>query len=250
MSAIAPPPEDVVIRLTDVHKSFGTKSVLRGVSMDVERGSSVAIMGGSGSGKSVLIKHVVRLIQPDSGLVWVAGRRLDTMDEEELDQVRLRMGYLFQGGALFDSMTVADNLEFILLRHTAFTGAERAERVEETLAWVQLRDKATSYPSELSGGQCKRIALARAIVLEPEILLCDEPTTGLDPASVRVVSHLILRLREERGVCAVSITHDLLCAEIIADTAYFLYGGRVIAQGALARLQKSVHPVLRNFFGT
>lgn len=249
-SAPRPPPQNILIRLQDIHKAFGTRSVLRGVSLDVERGTSVVVMGGSGTGKSVLIKHIVRLIRPDSGTVWVGGRRLGAMAENELDELRLGIGYLFQGGALFDSMTVAQNLDFILRRHTAQDWRARAESTKEALAWVELGDKAGQFPAELSGGQRKRAALARSIILGPDILLCDEPTTGLDPAAVRTVSSLIKRLREERGVTAVTITHDLLCADIIADSACFLHGGNVIASGRLARLRNNPHPALRNFFGT
>lgn len=245
-----PPSEDVLVELRDVHKSFGSKQVLRGVSLSVRQGVSAVVMGGSGTGKSVLIKHVVRLLEPDRGEVWVKGRRVDQLSADELDELRLSIGYLFQGGALFDSMTVYENLSFYLERHTALAPAERRDRIEETLSWVNLRQAASQYPAELSGGQKKRIGLARAIILEPQILLYDEPTTGLDPISVRTVSDLIVRLRDERGITSIAITHDLLCAEIITDEAYFLHEGRIIARGSLGDLQHSDHPVLRNFFGS
>ena len=196
------------------------------------------------------MKHIVRLMEPDSGVVWVGGRRLDMVGERELDKIRLGIGYLFQGGALFDSMTVAQNLEFILRRHTTLDSRARAESAREALAWVELGDRGAQFPAELSGGQRKRAALARSIILGPDILLCDEPTTGLDPAAVRMVSRLIKRLREERGVTAVTITHDLLCTDIIADRACFLHDGHVIASGRLVQLQNNPHPALRNFFGT
>ncbi len=239
-----------MIALRDIHKAFGPKKVLRGVSMEVERGTSVSVMGGSGAGKSVLIKHIVQLLKPDQGEVWVKGQRLDLLDDDALDAMRLHIGYLFQGGALFDSMTVFQNLDFLLDRHTPLDKKERRERIEETLAWVNLRDKAPQYPAELSGGQKKRIGLARAIILEPEILLYDEPTTGLDPISVRTVADIIVRLRDERGITSVAITHDLLCADIITDNAYFLYQGEIIASGTMETLRRSPHPELRNFFGT
>ncbi|NNE34458.1 MAG: ATP-binding cassette domain-containing protein, partial [Rhodothermales bacterium] len=162
---------------------------------------------------------------------------------------RLNIGYLFQSSALFDSMTVSENLEFILYRHTGLKKTERIDRIEETLSWFDLVEKRTHYPAELSGGQQKRIALARAIVLEPEILLYDEPTTGLDPESVRMVSDLIVRLREERGITSVAITHDILCAEIIADDAYFLYDGRFLASGTLDEIRRVEHEAVRNFYG-
>ncbi len=244
------PPDHVIIELRDIHKAFGAKKVLRGVSMEVERGTSVVVMGGSGTGKSVLIKHIVQLLKPDRGTVWVKGQRLDQLDDDAVDAMRLHIGYLFQGGALFDSMTVYENLNFLLDRHTPLSPQERRERIEETLAWVNLREKAPQYPAELSGGQKKRIGLARAIILEPEILLYDEPTTGLDPISVRTVANLIVRLRDERGITSVAITHDLLCADIITDKAYFLYDGQTIANGTMDALRRSNHPELRNFFGT
>ena len=243
------PPDHVVIEVRDLHKAFGEKQVLRGISLSVEKGTTAVVMGGSGTGKSVLIKHLVQLLKPDRGEVWVKGRRIDLLEEDELDAMRLHTGYLFQGGALFDSMTVYENLDFLLDRHTPLSKTERRERIEETLAWVNLREKAPQYPAELSGGQKKRIGLARAIILEPEILLYDEPTTGLDPVSVRTVSNLIVRLRDERGITSVAITHDLLCTEIIADDVHFLYEGRIVGQGTLATLRQSDHPELRNFFG-
>ncbi len=244
------PPAYVVIELRDVHKGFGGKQVLRGVSLSVEKGTTAVVMGGSGTGKSVLIKHLVQLLKPDRGEVWVKGRRIDLLEDDELDAMRLHTGYLFQGGALFDSMTVYENLDFLLNRHAKLSKVERRERIEETLAWVNLREKAPQYPAELSGGQKKRISLARAIILEPEILLYDEPTTGLDPISVRTVSNLIVRLRDERGITSVAITHDLLCTEIIADNVHFLFDGQIIGQGTLETLRQSDHPELRNFFGT
>ena len=244
-----PPPDDVVVELRDVHKGFSGKEVLRGVSLSVERGTSVVVMGGSGTGKSVLIKHIVGLLKPDQGEVWVKGQRVDQLEDDALDAVRLSTGYLFQSGALFDSMNVYENLDFLLDRHTELTRAERRDRIEETLTWVNLADKSAQFPAELSGGQKKRIGLARSIILEPEIMLYDEPTTGLDPVSVRTVAELIVRLRDERGISSVAITHDLLCAEIITDKAYFLYDGQILEQGTLDELRASGEPALRNFFG-
>ncbi len=247
-SAGAPPPPEIIIELRDIHKSFGNNEVLKGVTFSVRKGTNAVILGGSGSGKSVLLKHIVQLLKPDRGEVWVRGKRVDLLEGDELDALRLSIGYLFQSGALFDSMTVYENMDFILRRHTSLTPEERRARIEETLDWVNLRAKAPNYPAELSGGQKKRIGLARAIILEPEILLYDEPTTGLDPISVRLVSDLIVRLRDERGITGVAITHDLLCADIITDEAFFLYQGRFIDQGTLDELRRSEHPLLREFF--
>ncbi len=244
-----PPEDEAVLALRDVYKSFGVLDVLKGVSLAVERGTSAVVMGGSGSGKTVMLKHFVKLVVPDAGEVWVKGRRVNTLSDDVLDELRLSMGYLFQGGALFDSMTVYENLNFFLKRHTDQTKGERSDRIEETLAWVNLKDTAPKYPAELSGGQQKRSGLARSIIHEPEILLYDEPTTGLDPVSVRTVSNLIVRLRDERGITSVAITHDLLCAEIIADRAHFLAEGEIVQSGSLDDLRRGDHPGLRNFFG-
>jgi phospholipid/cholesterol/gamma-HCH transport system ATP-binding protein len=238
-----------VIELVDIWKAFGPLQILSGVSISVPRGKSVVVMGGSGTGKSVLIKHIVRLLSPDRGEVWVFGKRVDLMEEDDVDRMRLSIGYLFQSGALFDSMTVIENMDFILSRHTKLTKSERRDRIDETLSWVNLVEKGLHFPSELSGGQQKRIALARAIVLEPKILLYDEPTTGLDPHSVREVSRLIVRLRDERGITSVAITHDLLCAEIIADEVHFLSDGRILASGTLDDVRLADDPEIRNFFG-
>jgi phospholipid/cholesterol/gamma-HCH transport system ATP-binding protein len=243
-----PPPDDIVVELRDVHKGFGPKEILKGVSFQVPKGESILVMGGSGTGKSVTIKHVVQLLDPDAGEVWVLGQRADELPGDAMDALRLKIGYLFQSGALFDSMTVYENLDFILDRHTGQTPAERRERIEETLDWVNLTETAPQYPSELSGGQRKRIGLARSIILEPEIMLYDEPTTGLDPISVRVVSDLITRLRDERGISSIAITHDMLCAELIADRIYFLQDGVVGACGTLDEVRQSSIPGIRTFF--
>jgi phospholipid/cholesterol/gamma-HCH transport system ATP-binding protein len=243
-----PPPEDTIIQLRNVHKSFGQNDVLRGISLSVEKGSSAVVLGGSGSGKSVLIRHVVGLLKPDQGEVWVKGQRVDLLDGPALDRVRLSIGYLFQGGALFDSMTVEENMRFYLDRHTKLSKAEKQERIEQAVADVNLSQTLKQYPAELSGGQKKRIGLARAVILEPEIILYDEPTTGLDPISVRVVSDLIVRLRDERGISSVAITHDLLAASIITDAAHFLYEGRFVASGTLDELRHTESPILEEFF--
>ena len=244
-----PPPEDRIIELRDLYKSFGDLDVLNGASLGVDKGTSAVVMGGSGAGKSVLLKHVVKLITPDRGEAWVKGERVDQLVGDPLDEIRLSTGYLFQGGALFDSMSVEENMNFFLNRHSDLSKGERQDRIEETLSWVNLADTAPKYPAELSGGQKKRVGLARAIILEPEILLYDEPTTGLDPVSVRNVSELIVRLRDERGITSVAITHDLLCAEIITDRAHFIYEGQILESGTLEALKRSGHPTLRNFFG-
>ncbi len=243
-----PPPEDTIVELRGIHKSFGENHVLRGISLSVPKGSSAVVLGGSGSGKSVLIRHIVGLLKPDRGEVWVKGQRVDLLEGNALDRVRLSIGYLFQGGALFDSMTVEENMRFYLDRHTKLSKGEKQDRIEQTVEDVNLSKTLKQFPAELSGGQKKRIGLARAVILEPEIILYDEPTTGLDPISIRVVSDLIVRLRDERGISSVAITHDLLAASIIADDLHFLYQGRFIESGSLDELRASEEPIIKDFF--
>ena len=216
--------------------------------MDVVNGTTAVVMGASGSGKSVLIKSIVRLMRPDSGTVWIRGERVDNMDDDNLDRVRLGVGYVFQGGALFDSMTVFENLDFILARHTRLARRDRTPVVMEALEWVKLPEHAEKFPSELSGGQKKRVGLARAIILQPDIMFYDEPTTGLDPVSVRTVSELIARLRDDRGISSIAITHDLLCAEIIADDVFFLHDRRFVESGTLDSVRQSRIPEVSNFY--
>lgn len=244
-----PPADGVMVELRDIHKSFGDMHVIKGISMTVEQGKSVVVMGGSGTGKSVLLKHVVRLLQPDEGEVWALGKRVDKLPQDELDDLRLHTGYLFQGGALFDSMSVFENLDFILHRNSDMRSGERRDRITETLEWVNLANTQDQYPAELSGGQKKRIGLARSIILQPTIMLYDEPTTGLDPLSVRTVSNLIVRLQEERGITSIAITHDLLCAEIVADSVHFISEGMFVASGTLEEVRSSEDEDVRNFFG-
>jgi len=243
-----PPPDDIVVELRDVHKAFGPKKILQGVNLAVERGTSAVVLGGSGTGKSVLTKHVVGLLQPDKGEVWVLGERLDLMTPEQRDRKRTRLGYLFQGGALFDSMTVYENMRFFLDRLTTLDRDEKDDLIAESLEDVNLPQTRNQYPAELSGGQKKRIGLARTLILRPDIILYDEPTTGLDPVSVRVVSELIVQLRDTRGISSIAITHDLLAAEIITDKAHFLLDGVIVESGTLAEVRASKHPVLREFF--
>ena len=243
-----PPPDNVVVEMREVYKGFGPKKILRGINLTVERGTSAVVLGGSGTGKSVLTKHVVGLLQPDKGEVWVLGERLDLMDQEQLDRKRTRLGYLFQGGALFDSMTVYENMRFFLDRLTTLDRDEKDDLIMESLEDVNLPGTRDQYPAELSGGQKKRIGLARTLILRPDIILYDEPTTGLDPVSVRVVSDLIIQLRDTRGISSIAITHDLLAAEIITDRAHFLLDGQIVEAGTLDEVRQSEHPELQEFF--
>ena len=243
-----PPPENIVVEMRDLHKSFGSKHVLKGINLSLERGTSAVVLGGSGTGKSVLTKHVVGLLHPTKGEVWVLGDRVDLMTQEQLDHKRLSLGYLFQGGALFDSMTVYENMRFFLDRHTSLSRVEKDDLIMDSLENVNLPGTRDQYPAELSGGQKKRIGLARTLILQPEIILYDEPTTGLDPVSVRVVSDLIVKLRDERGISSIAITHDMLAAEIITDRAHFLMDGQIVATGTLDEVRRSELPELQEFF--
>lgn len=237
-----------MIEIRHLSKSFDGTPVLRDVTLDVPEGEVTCIIGRSGSGKSVLMRHLVGLLRPDAGRVVVDGAPLDALTYSELRTVRRKFGVLFQGGALFDSMTVYENMRFFLDRLTTLRKDEKDDLIDESLEDVNLPQTKHQYPAELSGGQKKRIGLARTLILRPDIILYDEPTTGLDPVSVRVVSELIVKLRDTRGISSIAITHDLLAAEIITDQAHFLYDGEIVASGTLAEVRQSEHPVLQEFF--
>jgi len=235
------------IRMVDVRKSFGEREVLRGFSLSVERGETVSVIGGSGQGKSTLLKHMNGLLKPDAGEVWVDGVRIDELEGEELYEVRRKVGYVFQFAALFDSMTIAQNVAMGLRRIPGITEGEIDERVATSLARVDLDGVETQYPAELSGGMRKRAGLARAIALEPAYLLYDEPTTGLDPVTLSMVDGLILRMRDRLGVTSVVITHDMESAYRISDRIAMLYDGRVHAVGTPDEIRGSDDPVVRGF---
>ncbi len=220
-----------LVRVVGVHKSFGPLCVLGGVSLDFERGKTTVILGPSGTGKSVLLKHIVGLMRPDKGEVWFEGGRIDQLPESGLVAKRERMGFLFQMGALFDSMNVAQNVAFPLLQHTELDGDQRAAAVARVLEMVGLPGTQKKMPAELSGGQRKRIALARAIVLEPSLVLYDEPTTGLDPIRADVINELIDTLSEHLGITSIVVTHDMASANKIADRMVLLYHGQIVHDG-------------------
>lgn len=238
---------DVIISLRDIHKAFGRLKVLSGVSLDFERGKTTVVIGPSGTGKSVMLKHIVGLLKPDSGEVYFDGQRVDTLPERKLVPIRTRFGFLFQMGALFDSLTVGQNVTFPLTEHSKISPEERDERGKKVLAMVGLGDTAHKMPAELSGGQRKRIALARAIVLDPDVILYDEPTTGLDPIRSDVINELILKLRKQINVTSIVVTHDMASAFKIADRIVMLYDGKVIADGTADDFRNSTHPVVRSF---
>ena len=237
-----------MVELVDVGKRFDGNEVLRGVSLTVQRGETLAIMGGSGSGKTVMLRLIAGLIRPTGGIVRVFGRRIDSLGEEELLPIRRRMGYVFQAAALFDSLTVHENVAYPLREHTNLEEAEIRERVVHFLSLVGLgADVLGLLPSELSGGMRKRVGIARALAQEPEMLLFDEPTAGLDPTNAKLVGELIVRLRG--GVCdtAVVVTHDLELTKTVADRVAILIGGRFAALGPLDAVLASGDPAVQAF---
>lgn len=237
-----------MIELRDLHKSFGRQKVLEGLNLHVPTGQITVIIGRSGEGKSVLIKHFMGLIRPDAGEVLVDGQNLLDLDEVGLNEMRKRFGMLFQNGALFDSMTVQENVEFPLVEHAHMTANQRRERVVELLDIVGLGAHVLSkYPAELSGGMRKRAALARAVALKPGIILYDEPTTGLDPVMTDVIDHLILDTQRKLGVTSVVISHDIHAVYAIADKIAMLHEGRILMEGSVAVFKESQNPVIKNF---
>ena len=236
-----------MIRLRGVHKAFGAKVVLDGFDLEVPRGATVALIGASGAGKSVVLKHIVGLLAPDRGSVSVDGREVGGLDRESLNALRRKVGYVFQFAALFDSMTLARNVEMGLRRIPELSRQEVRARAAECLELVDLGGLGDRYPAEISGGQRKRAGIARAIATRPRYLLYDEPTTGLDPVTTTVIARLIVRLREELGATGLVVTHDLRTAYEVADSMAFLHNGRVRAHGAPDELRGSGDPVVRSF---
>jgi phospholipid/cholesterol/gamma-HCH transport system ATP-binding protein len=235
------------ISLQNLYKSFDGREVLRGMSIDVERGESLVIVGGSGTGKSVTLKHIIGLLRPDRGRVIIDGEDITTMKEVELNQFRRRFGMAFQEGALFDSMSVFENIAFPLRRHTKMPEKQIRERVMECLEDVHLNGVEKKRPSELSGGMRRRVGFARAISLKPEILLFDEPTTGLDPVISDVVAELIEEMDVKLGTTTVTITHDMKVAFKIADRVAMLFRGQIIEQGTPEEFQRSSNPIVQQF---
>jgi len=236
-----------MIRIVDLHKSFGAKKVLQGVNLEVGVGETTVIIGQSGSGKSVLLKHIIGMLRPDSGQVFVDGVEITGLRPRELQGTLRKFGMLFQGAALFDSLTVGENVAFGLKRYTRHSRKEIEAIVSESLAEVGLRGVEDLMPHELSGGMKKRVGLARAIAYKPEIILYDEPSTGIDPIRADSINDLINQLKRDLGVTSVVITHDMVSCYKVADRIAMLYDGVIIETGTPAEIQASSNPVVRQF---
>jgi phospholipid/cholesterol/gamma-HCH transport system ATP-binding protein len=236
-----------MIQLVDVYKSFGPKHVLEGFSLDVPEGETMVIIGYSGTGKSVAIKHIVGLLEPDSGNVIVDGLEVPSLPRRELYKLRARIGYVFQFAALFDSFTIGQNVAMGLRKQQELTEREIDDRVNEALDLVDLPNVAERFPAELSGGMRKRVGIARAIALRPKYILYDEPTTGLDPVTSAVIDQLMVRMRERLGVTGVVITHDMRSAYTVGTRIAMLYQGRVRQVGSVDEIRRTKDPVVRQF---
>jgi len=235
------------IRFEGVTKSFGRLNVLDNVSFEVPRGTALCVLGRSGTGKSVLIKQLIGLIKPDSGRIYVEAEEITGLAPGELARVRKRMGFLFQYSALFDSISVGENVAFPLRRHTRLSDAEIRGRVGEKLKRVGLEGIEDRMPSEISGGMRKRVGLARALALEPPILLADEPSSGLDPVTSQEIDELLLDLKHKEGTTMVVVTHNIPSARRIGDHLALLHEGRILARGSAVELERSEHPLVQNF---
>jgi phospholipid/cholesterol/gamma-HCH transport system ATP-binding protein len=240
---------EVVISIRKLYKAFGTNAVLKGFDLDLNRAENLAVLGKSGSGKSVLIKCIIGLLKPDSGIINVFNESIPEMEQDELDHIRARIGFLFQSNALYDSMTVRENLAFPLRRHWIEKNqAKELELIEEALENVGLAHTLNMMPVELSGGMRKRIALARTLILRPEIILYDEPTTGLDPITGKEISELMVRIQEKYKTSSIIISHDMNCIKITADRITLLTDGIAYATGSYDDLKASDDPVVKQFF--
>ena len=238
-----------MIELKNIHKAFGDFQVLKGLDLQIPKGKITVILGPSGIGKSVTLKLIIGLLQPDRGRVLVDGTDLSQLTPRELNRFRRRFGMLFQSAALFDSLTVAENIAFPLHEHTHLSDDDIYKKAITTLKLVGLPETAAKYPSELSGGMRKRVGLARAIALEPQIVLYDEPTTGLDPINCKVINELIVAMQQKFHVTSVIISHDIESTFKVADQVAMIDGGRIIASGSPAEFRRSPHPAVKEFLG-
>jgi phospholipid/cholesterol/gamma-HCH transport system ATP-binding protein len=238
-----------IIAIENLHKSFGTNAILKGINLKLNKGENLVILGRSGSGKSVTIKCIVGLVQSDKGSIKISGQEITDLKYEELNSLRVRIGFMFQNGALYDSMSVRQNLKFTLKHHTSDLSEEEIEsKIIEALESVRLEESIDKMPAELSGGMQKRIALARALIIKPEIILYDEPTSGLDTITSREISELILDVQKKFKTSSIIITHDMACAKITGNRILILKEGEITAEGTYAELEKSKDEWVRSFF--
>lgn len=241
--------KEVVLEVEDLKLGFGENKVLKGFDLELQEGEMLAVMGRSGSGKSVLIKCVVGLIEPDDGRIEVLGKDISNLDQHEMDDLRADIGYLFQGSALYDSMTVRENLEFPLRRHEEKFDLDKTdEMVKEALEHVDLTGAIDLMPAELSGGMARRVALARALILQPKIIFYDEPTTGLDPITAREITQLMKDIQKKYNASSLIITHDVDCVRRVADRVILLVDGKNYTEGTVDELSSSEDPKAREFF--
>jgi phospholipid/cholesterol/gamma-HCH transport system ATP-binding protein len=236
-----------MIEIINVCKSFDGHRVLDNMNLNIKSGETTVIIGRSGCGKSVLLKHIIGLLKPDLGHVLMDGKDITKMDEKELKEVRMKFGMLFQGAALFDSLTIMENVGFAMLEHTNATRSEVAKRVKECLALVGLKDIENKKPAELSGGMKKRVGLARAILLRPQVILYDEPTTGLDPIMGDSINDLILSLHSKLNITSIAVTHDMISAYKIANRITMLYNGKIVADGNPDEIKNTADPIVKQF---
>lgn len=238
-------PAPVLVK--DLRKSFGSQKVLDGIGFQVDSGETVAVLGRSGTGKSVLLKLLIGLLRPDSGSIRIHGQEITSLDLERMNEIRKKIGFLFQQAALYDSLTIEENVAFPLNRHTKLSAAERRDRVRELLAQVGMEGDLKKLPSEISGGMQKRVGLARALALDPDLLLFDEPTTGLDPITASEIVNLILQLKEERQVASIVVTHDIHAAKSFSDRLVVIKEGHILTEGTFADLQSSKDKFVARF---
>lgn len=239
---------DPILKITDLKKSFGKLDVLKDVNLTMNKGETVVILGRSGTGKSVILECIIGLLSPDSGNIEVFGKEFLNLPEKEENKLRIKIGFLFQSGALYDSMTVRQNLEFPVIRQPDYKKEDLTSKVEEQLKNVGLEQAIDKVPSELSGGMKKRIGLARTLMLDPEIILYDEPTTGLDPFTSNEISQLILDMQKKYNVTSLIVTHDMACARLVANRIVVLNEGQFAAEGTYDELEKSDDEFVKGFF--
>ena len=237
-----------ILSIRGLEKSFGGQKVLKGLNYDLPEGQTTVVLGPSGCGKSVMLKHIIGLIRPDAGEITFEGQRIDNLSERQMKWVRLRIGLLFQLSALFDSMTVRQNLEFPLAEHKSLSSGQQARQVAEALDMVDMAGSENKLPAQLSGGQKKRVALARALIIRPSVILYDEPTTGLDPVRAKGIDELVVRLKDRLGVTSLVVTHDLVSARRVADRIVMMNEGRAIAEGSFDELRSSNDEFISGFF--